>query len=246
MHSTDDPSSDSADAGQPVPPPVKTRGSGVGTVYQTLRQEILDLRLAPGEQLEEAKLSSRFSLSRTPVREALVRLVSEGLVTSLPNRNTIVSNIDFASVPSYLDALTLMYRVTCRLAAARRSPQDIDALRRIQGAFARAVNEADAIKMIEVNRDFHVAIARAGRNEYYIDFFARLLDNGQRLLRIYYDSFNDQLPQQYVDEHDAIITAIALGHVEEADQLGATHALQVVTQIQSFLGSGVGRRISLD
>lgn len=223
----------------------RARGSGAVSVYETLRREILDMRLPPGEPLDEARLSTRFSLSRTPVREALVRLTSEGLATTLPNRNTIVANVDFASVPSYLDALMLMYRVTCRLAALRRTPQDIEVLRRLQGLFAQAVASTNAVEMIIVNRDFHVAIARAGRNEYYTEFFARLLDKGQRLLRIYYSSYSDRLPQEYVEEHDAIITAIALGDQETADRLGAEHATQVVTQIQSFLGSGIGRKISL-
>lgn len=223
----------------------RARGSGVTTVYETLRREILDLSLAPGDQLDEATLSARFALSRTPVREALVRLVSEGLATTLPNRNTIVANIEFSSVPSYLDALILMYRVTCRLAAIRRSPQDIATLRQLQGSFAKAVADADALEMIRVNRDFHVEIARAGRNEHYTEFFSRLLDKGQRLLRIYYTSYNDHLPQQYVDEHDAIISAITLGDADTAERLGAEHAMQVVSQIQSFLGSGIGRDVTI-
>lgn len=223
----------------------RTRGSGASSVFETLRRDILDMRLLPGEPLDEARLSTRFNLSRTPVREALVRLMSEGLATTLPNRNTIVANIDFASVPSYLDALMLMYRVTCRLAALRRTPQDIEVLRRLQGLFAQAVASTNAVEMILVNRDFHVAIARAGRNEYYTEFFARLLDTGQRLLRIYYSSYSDKLPQEYVEEHDAIITAIALGDEDTADRLGAEHARQVVVQIQSFVGSGVGRQIAL-
>src|SRR5204863_8720130 len=110
--------------------PQITRGLGVQTVYDTLKRDILGMTLAPGDQLDETRLSARFSLSRTPVREALVRLTSEGLVTTLPNRNTIVAVIDFASVPSYLDALTLMYRVSTRLAAQHRSAADIEEMQR--------------------------------------------------------------------------------------------------------------------
>jgi DNA-binding GntR family transcriptional regulator len=71
-------------------PPLRSdaggRGFGVQTVYDQLRRDIIDLRLAPGEPLDETRLSQRFGMSRTPVREALVRLAADGLVTTVPNR----------------------------------------------------------------------------------------------------------------------------------------------------------------
>jgi len=225
--------------------PQITRGLGVQRVYETLKRDILDMTLAPGDQLDETRLSARFSLSRTPVREALVRLTSEALVTTLPNLNTIVAVIDFASVPGYLDALTLMYRVSTRLAAQHRSAADIEEMQCWQDNFAKAVDNADAISMITVNRDFHLAIARAGGNPYFTEFFERLLDQGQRLLRLYYSSYNDHLPQKYVAEHDAMIAAIADKDEERADRIGGEHAVQVVTQIQSFLASGIARSMKV-
>ena len=98
--------------------PERKRGSGVKFVYDLLRDEILDLVLAPGSPIDEVQLAERFSMSRTPIREALVRLSAEGLVTTLPNRSTIVSSIDFVKLPIYFEALTLMYRVTTRRATA--------------------------------------------------------------------------------------------------------------------------------
>ncbi len=97
----------------------RTRGSGTQSVYTILRREILAMTLSPGSALDEVRLSERFGMSRTPIREALLRLSADGLVTTLPNRNTIVATIDLASLPPYFDALTLMYRVTTRGAAMR-------------------------------------------------------------------------------------------------------------------------------
>src|SRR5436190_4919025 len=101
------------------------RGYGVQKVYDALKRDILEMTMAPGEALDETRLSRRFAMSRTPVREALVRLAAENLVTTLPNRNTIVAAIDFSTVPVYFDSLTLMYRVTTRLAAQRRTAPDL-------------------------------------------------------------------------------------------------------------------------
>lgn len=221
------------------------RGFGVQTVYDALKRDIVEMTVAPGEPLDETRLSKRFAMSRTPVREALVRLAAEGLVTTLPNRNTIVAAIDFSTVPVYFDALTLMYRVTTRLAAMRRTEGHLEEIQALQDAFAKSVREADAFAMIAVNRDFHLAISRAGGNRYFTDLFTRLLDEGRRLLRLYYSSYNDHLPQQFVDEHDAIIAAIVDQDAERADRLAGEHAGQVVRQIQNFLASGIGRTIDL-
>ena len=223
----------------------RSRGSGVTTIYDTLKREILNMVLAPGDPLDETSLSARFAMSRTPVREALVRLVAEGLATTLPNRNTIVTAIDFANLPHYLDALTLMYRVTTRLAAERREPHHLAALRQRQAAFARAVAASDAVAMIDTNRDFHLAIALCGGNRYYTALFTRLLNEGTRLLRLYYRSYDDHLPTAFVDEHEAMIAAIEARDARAAEKLAAQHAAQIVAQLKAFLSPSVGRDVSL-
>ncbi|UKV13397.1 GntR family transcriptional regulator [Thalassospiraceae bacterium SW-3-3] len=217
---------------------VRPRGSGVKTVYEELRRGILDLSIPPGTLLDEAQLSTRFAMSRTPIREALVKLAAENLVTTLPNRNTIVPAIDFARLPAYFDALTLMYRVSTRSAAQNHTEQDMVTIRHYQQAFADAVERRDALSMISENREFHVAIALAGANSYYTDFFARLLDEGRRILRLYYTSFDDRLPRQYVQEHEDMVRAIAARDVSLCDSLAKAHAEQIVQQIQSYLGNG--------
>lgn len=222
------------------------RGFGVQKVHSVLRKEIIEMTLAPGEPLDETRLSERFQMSRTPVREALVRLATEGLVTTLPNRNTIVSTIEFEKLPVYFDALTLMYRVTTRLAAMHRTEADIARIRLESARFDAAVEAEDALEMIGSNRDLHVAIAEAGRNPYYTELFTRLLDAGRRILRIYYSTFNDRLPRQYVNEHALMLEAIIARDADRADQLAADHAAQIIGQIQTFLASDVGARITLN
>jgi DNA-binding GntR family transcriptional regulator len=225
--------------------PARPRGQGSQIVYESLRKSILELTLEPGSPLDEASLSDRFDMSRTPIREALVRLAADGLVTTLPNRNTIVSTINFVGMPTYFEALTLMYRVTTRSAAEHRRPEHLATIRRHQQAFAEAVAQRDALAMIGVNRDFHVAIAEAGGNPYFTMFFARLLDEGRRVLRLYYSSFDDRLPKQYVQEHEAMVAAIEAGDAELSDRLGAEHAAQIVRQIQSYLTRNTASGISL-
>lgn len=210
------------------------RGFGVQYVYEVLRNEILDLRLAPGTPTDEVQLAERFGLSRTPIREALVRLAGEGLVTTLPNRSTIVSNIDALNLNAFFDAITLMYRVTTRLAAKYYRPADLKNIRKHQKAFTAAVKAQDAVAMILTNRDFHAAIAEAAHNPYYYNLSLRLLDDGRRLMRLYYQSYNDRLPPERVDEHEAIIAAIEKRDIDLADRLARAHANQIVAQIQEL------------
>lgn len=215
--------------------PERKRGSGVKFVYDTLRDEILDLTLLPGKPIDENQLAERLQMSRTPIREALVRLAGDGLVTTLPNRSTVVAQIDFLNLHHFFDALTLMYRVTTRLAGENRTDADLRAIRAHHAAFVRAVEAQDARAMIATNRDFHAAIGEAGRNPYYQGLFLRLLDEGRRILRFYYSSFDDRLPVAILAEHEAIIAAIAARDVTACDQMARAHADQIIAQIQAML-----------
>jgi DNA-binding GntR family transcriptional regulator len=191
------------------------------------------------------RLSEEFNLSRTPIREAMVRLAAEGLLTTLPNRNTIVAPIDFINLPVYFEALTLMYRVTTRSAAVHRRPEHLAQIRVAEAAYADAVRRHDALDMISANREFHVAVAEAGGNVYFTQLFARLLDEGRRVLRLYYQSFDDDLPRQYVDEHSDMVAAVAAGDADLADRLAAAHAAQIVRQIQAYMARDTASGIDL-
>jgi DNA-binding GntR family transcriptional regulator len=224
----------------------RKRGTGARFVYDTLREEILDLVLQPGEPIDEIGLAERMAMSRTPIREALVRLAGDGLVTLLPNRSTVVSQIDFPNLHHFFDALTLMYRVTTRLAAQFHDATDLAEIRTRQEAFAKVVLAGDTNGMIQLNRDFHVAIAEAGRNPYYLQLFSRLLDEGRRILRLYYyPTFEPRLPHPYIQEHEAIIAAIAARDVERCDRLAKDHADKIVQQIQGMMARDLRQDITI-
>lgn len=215
-------------------PPERRRGSGVKMAYDLLREEILDLKLAPGSPIDEVQLAERFGMSRTPIREALVRLAGEGLIETLPNRSTMVSTIDFLNLNTLFDAMMLMYRVTTRLAAQSHRSEDLPLIHRLHADYAAAVESRDALTMIATNAAFHAAIAEAGRNPYFTGLFRRILDESRRILRLYYQSYEEQFPQRFVDEHAAIIAAIEARDADAADRLGKAHAEAIVAQVQKL------------
>jgi DNA-binding GntR family transcriptional regulator len=109
----------------------RTRGTGASYVYESLNALILDLELKQGTLLDETLVSRQLSVSRSPVREALIRLSAEGLVQTLGNRTSIVAPFDIGALPAYFDAMPLLYRVSTRLAAINATPAQIERLRQI-------------------------------------------------------------------------------------------------------------------
>lgn len=203
------------------------RGMGLKRVYEVLRDEILALTLAPGLMLDETSLADRFGMSRSPVREALIRLAGEGLVVMLPNRSTIVAPIDITSFPKYVEALDIAQRMNTRLAAELRTEADLKAITARQKQFEAAVKSGRHLAMSGANKDFHAAIAAAGKNPYLSAFYDRLLDQGRRMLHLHFD-YLERTRDGYLltDEHDEMIEAIRDRDVDRADALAHAHTRQ--------------------
>jgi DNA-binding GntR family transcriptional regulator len=213
------------------------RGFGAVTIYETLRDEILSLTLQPSELVDEASLAKRFSVSRSPVREALVRLVSESLLQTLPNKGTIVAPLRIEEFPQYVDALDLVQRSVTRLAARFRNSASLQNIREEQAKFAQCVDDGDVPGMILKNRDFHIAIARAANNRYLEQIYCRLLDEGRRSLRLYFKSYNDLLPKEMIDNHIDIIDAIEAQDVDLAERLAHEHTNEMQQRFLDYLGA---------
>lgn len=203
------------------------KGAGWRTVYDALRHDILCLELRPGQLLDETSLADRFNLSRSPVREALIRLSGDELVTILPNRSTIVAPLEISSVPKYVEALDLAQRVNTRLAAQLRTAGDLDRIEQRQKEFVKAVKSGDHLVMSEANKQFHMAIAVAGQNSFLTSFYGRLLDQGRRMLHLHFE-FLERTHEGYLltDEHDEMLAAIRDRDVEKADELAHAHTRQ--------------------
>ncbi len=224
----------------------KSKGPGWKGVYDTLRAEILTLKLAPGQALDETTLAARFKLSRSPVREALIRLAGEELVVALPNRSTIVAPIELALFPKYVEALDVTQRMVSRLAAELRSEADLEVIAQRQRAFLAALTTRDHLAMSEANKDFHMAISLAGRNPYLTGFYEKLLDQGRRMLHMHFE-FLERTPgsRMLTGEHDEMIAAIKARDAERADELAHMHTRQFRDSFIRFMSENYARGMSL-
>jgi DNA-binding GntR family transcriptional regulator len=214
----------------------RIRGTGWKNVYETLRNEILSLALPPGQLLDEMTLAERFDMSRSPVREALIRLGADELVVTLSNRSTIVAPIEVATFPKYVEALDIAQRMNTRLAAALRTEADLKIITKRLKSFEVAVKTGNHLAMSEANKEFHMAIAHAGKNQYLASFYEKLLSQGQRMLHLHFE-YLERTHEGYLltDEHTLMLDAIRNKNVELADELAHAHTRQFQDNFINFM-----------
>ncbi|MBZ9675129.1 GntR family transcriptional regulator [Mesorhizobium sp. ES1-1] len=191
--------------------------SQMQSVEKQLRHMILGLEIGPGEKLTERWIENRFGASRTPVRAALLRLETEGLV-SRDGRGWSVSPINLAELEQiavYREAVEVAaLRLTCAL--ADRSAVDV-----IEAMLESCDNDTPREEWHRVGMDFHIELARLSANEF---LFRAVRDSMTRLSRARWLEVRDEaaLARAWA-EHRAILAAVRLGDAEEAARLLTSH-----------------------
>lgn len=131
--------------------------------YETLRDAIVDGTLAPGERLRDAELEAWLGISRTPIREALLRLERARLVIAQPGRQTIVAPVDLPSTLGAQQVAAAMHELATRLAVPALTHEDLAALEEANARFAEALQEEDVPAAVAHDDAFHgVFVARCG------------------------------------------------------------------------------------
>ncbi|WP_434702712.1 GntR family transcriptional regulator [Pseudomonas sp. Z1-12] len=212
------------------------RRHGGRYIYDELRKQILTLKLKPGAPLDEVSLATQFGLSRSPVRDALARLVSEGLVTILPNRTTLVTPFEIEEFPNYVSALDLIQRAVSRLAAIQRTDEDLLQIRATEDAYMAAIAKGDFQSMTELNKALHMDIARAAKNPYLSDYYEKLLGEGQRLLHLQFDYIvRSASTSRLGRDHEEIVEAIAARDADAAEQAAHEHTMLFQRRFLDFM-----------
>lgn len=145
------------------------------TTYEALRRLILSGKLAQGEQIVETYLADVLGVSRTPVRDALTRLIAEGLVEQRPNRTKYVADL-WLKVRDVLAVRTRLEPWAAALASDHLSTVDIDQLRRLQDRMEALLNNSteNIEELLRLNRAFHEKLTSFSKNTALIEVLARL------------------------------------------------------------------------
>jgi len=208
-----------------------SKGNSGAVAYDELKRRIVMLQLQPGADLDEANLGKELGISRTPLREALVRLASEGLVTVHPNRGARVASLELTQLQEHLEAFDLAQRAATKLAAIRRSDADLEIIARHVQAFEQATREQDAERMVETNWDLHHAIGAACGNRVIQKFYASQLTESLRVARLAmaYEAYgsveaHDRHVSEILREHRELLEAIAQHDAARAERLAGSHS----------------------
>jgi len=161
-----------------------------GNICDVLREDILSLAIPPGARLEEKVLAEKYNVSRTPIREAMIRLAAEGLVDFRPRRGGHVIPIILPNLPRYLETYSLIQRALVRLAAVRRLSRDIHKIDLAVTVFRAEVAQIDIYDyqtvMAAATAENAVlqTVAEGAHNIYLLEIFEKLRLQGQRMLRL--------------------------------------------------------------
>lgn len=222
------------------------RGERQLLVYQSLRQDILTLQLRPGNPLDETSLAKKFNISRSPVREALIKLAGDGLVLMLPNRSTLVAPFDLLLIPKYLDALSLLQRTTHHLAALQRSEKHLVAIKEAHNCFMQTVETSATSKAIEANLEFHLAISESSCNPYFTAAYKKLLNEGVRMQHLHMEYMGWAPEEPGVRAHQEMIDAIEDRNAQKAEELARSHAEQFDHKFMRFLSQKLSEHIEIN
>ena len=182
--------------------------------YAEIEERIVTLQLQPGEILSEGTLVTSLGIGRTPIREALQRLAREGLVSVLPRRGIVVSEINVRSQLELLLVRRELERLMATLAAGRATPEDRSAFNDLASAMRVAARDEDEVTFMRLDRELNLLVARACQNEYAMSAMRLTWGLSRRFWYVHYKQVLD-LPL-CARLHAELAEAIAGGSEERA------------------------------
>lgn len=192
---------------EPVP-----RKSTVELVSDELRSAIMYGSLEPGAQLGEAELAGRLGISRGPLREAMQRLVQEGLLVSEPHRGLFVITLDEGDVEDVYLARLAIEREACRLIMARNRGEAVARLTEALEALVGAARQRDRVAMSDADQAFHEVLVSSSGSPRLERMAHTLLVETRMCLNALQDTYPE--PSDLVEEHRRLVDAIGDGEEE--------------------------------
>lgn len=216
----------------------------VEKVYRQVKDMAVEYRFRPGERVNEVELAQRLSVSRTPVRQALSRLVLEGFVTFVPNRGFFSREIAPADIEQIYEFRALVECGAYRLACERASDSDISAIR--ADWEAQSGGQSDWEKIGQADETFHIAIAQLAGNPYIVSTLADLNAKLRFFRKI--DLENTTRREKTYFEHAAILDCLSRRDPAGAEVLrnhivfSSAHAIEVTKEglARIFFGRAAG------
>jgi DNA-binding GntR family transcriptional regulator len=204
-------------------------------VFEHLREEILSNRLKPGAELNELALSRELEVSRGPLREALGRLASEGLVKITPRRGAVVAELSDEEFVDAYQVREALETLAIRLAVPRMTPADLARLRELHEEMVRQVESGGVKEFFEANSAFHRLLVDLSGNQKLEEIYGLLMDQMGRYLERSL-ALRGTIKRS-VAEHEAILEAVEAGDAERAARLLADH-IEIPQRLEAMSADG--------
>lgn len=192
-------------------------------VAERLRQRIFAHELPPGTWIDEQAIAEDYGISRTPLREALKVLASEGLVTLKPRRGCYVTEISEQDLDEIYPLMALLEGRCAFEATQKAKAEDIDRLQRIHDDLERHAASGDIERFFEANQEFHRVVQSVADNRWMMQM---ILDLRKVLKLTRLTSLTvEGRPQQALEEHRMILAAIKARDASSAEAMMHRHLL---------------------
>lgn len=203
-------------------------------VFTTLRDEILSGELVPGERLNTSQLSERLGVSRTPIREALNRLTSIGLVENIPHRGAFVRKLSIEEIIEMYYIRAALEGIAARLAARNLKEEEIQQLLQFCDEMESHLSTGDYHKILETNFEFHSIIYQAAQSPRLQNLILQYYRHSEQ-----YRALGLELPGRYAEicqEHRDLALALAERNMEGAESKAREHHLNTARRIAKSVG----------
>jgi len=201
-------------------------------IFQELKKRITLLEYKPGEALREKEIMQDFDVSRTPVREALIRLEMEGLVRIIPNQGTFVADVSFQQLKDVFEIRSYMVRLTGQLAATRITEGE---LAEIREHIERMKQTHDPKVLMQIDGELHKIINRATKNEALVKILGTLNNQAVRIWT--YSHAENHYWKGLVAEFEKIEAALRRRDEKETARLLEKHTRRFVDHIRGQLAT---------
>ena len=200
---------------------------------QEIERRILLLDYEPGTPLSEKQLAEEFSVSRTPVREALIRLEAEGLVRIIPNRGVYVEEVSFNGLRDAIEVRLFLLNLVGQLAPKRVTEKDLEQLR---GVVAQMEEETDPKTLRALDLSFHDLLNATTRNATLATTLGRLRNQVTRAWNTSHQDDDEYFPQ-IREEFRAIIKALEERNEAEFVRTLREHIHRFISHLSLFRDS---------
>ncbi|WP_087974363.1 GntR family transcriptional regulator [Oceanobacillus rekensis] len=202
------------------------RLSAKENAYNQIQEWIIDGTLLPGEKLNDTELASALGVSRTPIRESLQLLESQGFVKMYPGKATQVTEVEKEAIKDLLPPLAALQSLSAELAITKLNEETLKQLKQTNERFADAIQSENYYSALKIDEQFHKIIVATANNQYINSIIESLQAHVRR--QFYHNSI--VLTEKSVDEHWEIIELMKKGDLSTLSSIMKENWLHNITK----------------